>query len=63
MFAKDLSYSHCELRDLGIEGLKDTLGIRQLPIKSCANPPEADKKSKKFFTMPGKTVIERVSKG
>jgi hypothetical protein len=39
------------------------LGIRQLPIKSCANPTEADKKHKKFLTIPGKPVIERVSDG
>jgi len=34
-------------------------GIRQLPIKSCANLPEADKKHKKFFIMLEKAVVEK----
>jgi len=36
-----------------------SLSIRQLTIESCANPPEADKKHKKFSTMPGKPGVEK----
>jgi len=31
-------------------------------VRGIANQPEADKKHKKFFTMPGKLLIERGSK-
>ena len=33
--------------------------IRQLIIKSCANPPGADKKHKKFSIMLEKAVVEK----
>jgi len=34
-------------------------GIKRLTIEFCANPPEADKKHRTFFTMPGKIVVEK----